>query len=75
MLAYSISTLKEISQIPGNPDRFCVIFGKLNNSRKFKNMENICKDVEKYDFYGLKEQKKIYSSLASLVRINLFLFV
>ena len=46
----SVSTFKEISWIPVNPDRFLVILGKLNNSRKFKNMENICKLVEKYDF-------------------------
>ena len=49
----SVTTLKEISWIP---DRFRVIFGKWNNSRKFKNMENICKHVEKYDFHGLKKQ-------------------
>ena len=46
----SVSTLKEISQLPGNPDRFQVIFGKWKNLRKFKNMENICKHVEKYNF-------------------------
>ena len=51
----SVSTLKEISRIPGNPDRSRVIFGKLKNSRKFKNMENVCKHVEKYYFYGLKK--------------------
>ena len=27
-LEFSVSTLKEISRIPGNPDRFRVIFGK-----------------------------------------------
>ena len=42
------STLKEISRILGNPDRFRVIFGKLNNSRKFH-------EILKYDFYGLKK--------------------
>ena len=32
----SVSTLKEISRIPGNPDRFWVISGKWNNSKKFQ---------------------------------------
>ena len=58
----SVSTLKEISRIPGNPYHFRVIFGKWNHSRKFQEtqeyMENtmykLCKHVEKYDFYGLK---------------------
>ena len=39
MTRRSVSNLKEI---PGN-------------SGKFKNMENICKHVEKYDFCGLKK--------------------
>ena len=42
------STLMEISRILGNPDRFRVIFGKWNNSRKFH-------EILKYDFYGLKK--------------------
>ena len=33
---------------------------------KCKNMEIVCKHVEKYDFYGYKKQ------FFSLVRINLF---
>ena len=57
----SVSTLKEISWIPGNLDRSRVIFGKL---KKFKNMENVCKHVEKYYFYGLKKQFFFLSSLA-----------
>ena len=41
----SVSTLKEISQILGNPDRFRVIFGKWNDSRKWNNsrkFQKIC---------------------------------
>ena len=64
----SVSTLKEISRIPGNPDHFRVIFGKLKmipgNSGKFKNIENICTHVEKYDFYGSKKQFLLARSLA-----------
>ena len=50
-----VSTLKEISRILGNPDRFRVILGG-----KFPG--NICKHVGKHNFYGLKKQKT--SSLA-----------
>ena len=55
----SVSTLKEMSWILANPDHFPGNFQESfqDNSRKFKNMDNICKHVEKYDFYGLKKAK------------------
>ena len=56
---HSISTLKEISRIPGNPDSFQVISGKRNNSRKFQEIQDFGKSTKtcrKYDFYGKKKQ-------------------
>ena len=45
--------------------------------KKFQEIQeygNLCKHVEKYDFYGLKKAKFV-SSLTSLTRMNLFLFI
>ena len=63
---YIVSTLKEISWIPGNPDSFQVISGKLKNSRKFREIQDFgkSKTCRKYDFYGMKKRKIL----------NLFLF-
>ena len=62
----SVSTLKEISRIPGNPDSFRVIFGKCNNSRKFReiqeNGKSYVKTCRKTLFYSLKS--KMFCSLA-----------
>ena len=43
----SVSTLKEISQIPGNPDSFQLISGKWKNSRKFQEIKDFGKIYEK----------------------------
>ena len=55
----SVSTLKEITRIPGNPDTFQVISGKLKSSRKFRVIQDFGKSTKtcrKYDFYGMKTQ-------------------
>ena len=52
------STLNEISQIPGNPDSFQVISGKLKYSRKFREIQDNGKSTKicrKYYFYGMKK--------------------
>ena len=70
----SVSTLKEISRIPGNPDSFQVISGKWKNFREIQDFGKSTKTCRKYDFYGMKKLL-FFSSLASLARIiHLFLF-
>ena len=66
----SVSTLKEITRIPGNPDCFRVISGKWKNpgnSGKSKFLENLQKHVENITFMVWKSIF-FYRSLASLAR-------
>ena len=65
----SVSTLKEISRIPGNLDSFQVISGKWKNSRKFQEIQDFEKSTKtcgKYDFYGMKKRKCLARLLRSL---------